>query len=75
MGAELEYYTVHTKHAKHLEDQRSTVAGITAAISGAMIGELLKKSALTREDLPFTVTLFFIGLFASLFSAKLFERI
>lgn len=74
MGAELEYYKIHSEHAKHLELQRSTIAGIAAALAGAMIGELLK-SPLTSDKLPFAVTLLFVGLFALLFSAKLFERI
>jgi uncharacterized membrane protein len=73
MAAELEYYKEQLAHGRHIEVQRSTVAGLAATISGAIIGELLKKP-LTQEQLPYTVTLFFVGLVAWLLSAKLYER-
>jgi len=74
MGAELDYYKVHTEQAKHLEVQRSTVAGIAAALAAAIVGDLLKKDTLTRADLPATVTLCMVGLYALVFCAKFFER-
>jgi hypothetical protein len=70
----LEYYKEQLEHGRHIEVQRSTVAGIAATISGAMIGELLKKPKLSREDLPYTVALLFVGLIALVLSAKLYER-
>jgi len=73
MAAELEYYKEQLTHGRHIEVQRSTVAGLAATISGAIIGKLLEKP-LTREQLPYTVTLFFVGLVAWLLSAKLYER-
>ena len=73
MTAELEYYKEQLAHGRHIEVQRSTVAGIALAISGAIVGELLKKP-LTREQLPYTVTLCFLNLVALLISAKLYER-
>jgi uncharacterized membrane protein len=73
MAAELEYYKEQLEHGRHIEVQRSTVAVLAATISGAIIGELLKKP-LTPERLPYTVTLFFLGLVAWLLSAKLYER-
>jgi len=71
--AELEYYKEQLAHGRHIEVQRSTVAGLAVAISGAIVGELLKKP-LTREQLPYTVTLCFVNLVALLISAKLYER-
>jgi hypothetical protein len=70
----LEYYKEQLEHGRHTEVQRSTVAGIALGVSGAIIGELLKKSTLTREELPYTVTLLFVGFFAWLLTAKLYER-
>ncbi len=74
MAAELEYYKEHLAHGRHIEVQRSTVTGLAATISGAIIGELLKNQPLKRSDLPFTVTLLFVGLVAWLLRAKLYER-
>src|SRR5712664_2814974 len=73
MTAELEYYKEQLAHGRHIEVQRSTVAGLAIAMSGAIVGELLKKP-LTREQLPYTVTLCFVNLVALLISAKLYER-
>jgi hypothetical protein len=73
MTAELEYYKEQLEHGRHIEVQRSTVAGLAIAISGAIVGELLKKP-LTPEVLPYTVTLSFVNLVALLISAKLYER-
>jgi hypothetical protein len=70
----LEFYKEHLVHGRHIEVQRSTIAGVAFALSGAIIGELLKKGQLTTEQLPFTVTLLCVGLFACLMSAKLYER-
>src|SRR5215813_118870 len=70
----LEYYKEQLVHGRHIEAQRSTIAGVAFAISGAIIGELLKTGQLTTEQLPFTVTLLCVGLFACLLSAKLYER-
>lgn len=70
----LEYYKEQLAHGRHIEVQRSTIAGVAFTISGAIIGELLKKGQLSAEQLPFTVTLLCVGLFACLFSAKLYER-
>jgi hypothetical protein len=74
MAAELEYYKEHLAHGRHIEVQRSTVAGLAVTISGAIIGELLKNQPLNRSQLPYTVTLLFVGLVAWLLSAKLYER-
>jgi hypothetical protein len=74
MGAELEYYKEHTEHGRHIEVQRTAVAGLAVTISGAIIGELLKELPLRRAHLPYTVTLLFVGLVAWLLSAKLYER-
>jgi hypothetical protein len=71
--AELEYYKEQLEHGRHIEVQRSTVAGLAIAMSGAIVGELLKKP-LTREQLPYTVTLCFVNLVALLIIAKLYER-
>lgn len=73
MGAELEYYKEQLQHGRHIEVQRSTVAGLATTISGLIIGELLKRP-LTRDQLPYTVTLSVVGLVALLLSAKLYER-
>ena len=54
-ATELEYYKEQLEHGRHIEVQRSTVAGLGIAISGAIVGELLKKP-LAREQLPYTVT-------------------
>jgi hypothetical protein len=70
----LEYYKEQLAHGRHIEVQRSTIAAVAFALSGAIIGELLKRGQLTAEQLPFTVTLLFVGLFASVISAKLYER-
>ena len=69
----VEYYKEQLEHGRHIEVQRSSVAGLALAISGAIIGELLKHP-LTRRDLPYTVTLCFVNLVALLISAKLYER-
>jgi hypothetical protein len=74
MAAEIAYYKEQLEHGRHIEVQRSTVAGIAATLSGATIGELLKHLPPTREQLPYTVALFFIGAVAWLLSAKLYER-
>src|SRR5260221_10865274 len=74
MGAELEYYKEHLEHGRHIEVQRTAVAGLAATISGAVIGELLKELPLKRAQLPYTLTLVFLGLVAGLLSAKLYER-
>ena len=42
MAAELEYYKEHVAYGRHIELQRSAVAGLAATLSGAIIGELLK---------------------------------
>ena len=73
MTAELEYYKEQLAHGRHIEVQRSTIAGVGAAASGALIGKLLQ-CPLTHAQLPYTVALFFVGLTAFLFSAKLYER-
>jgi hypothetical protein len=57
MGAELEYYKEHLEHGRHIETQRTAVAGLAATISGAIIGELLKGLPLKKEHLPYTLTL------------------
>ena len=74
MSAELEFYKIHTEQSRHLEVQRSTIAGIGAAVSGVIVGELLKRSPLSKADLPYSITLMFVGLITLLFSGKLFER-
>lgn len=73
MAQELEYYKEQLAHGRHIEVQRSTIAGVAATASGALIGKLLQ-CPLTRAQLPYTVALFFVGLTAFLFSAKLYER-
>lgn len=70
----LEYYKEQLQHGRHIEVQRSTVAGIAFTMSGAIIGELLKHGPLSRQQLPYTVTLLCVGLFALVLSAKLYER-
>lgn len=70
----LEYYKEQLAHGRHIEVQRSTVAGVAFAISGAILGEFLDKGQLTPDQLPYTVTLMCVGLFACLLSAKLYER-
>jgi hypothetical protein len=74
MGAELEYYKEHAAHGRHVELQRSAVAGLTATLSGGLVGELLKQGALTRSQLPYSVALFALGFVSFLLSAKLYER-
>ena len=74
MAAELEYYKEQLAHGRHIEVQRSTVAGLAATISGAIIGELLKRATLDTNELPYTMTLFAVGATACLLSAKLYER-
>ncbi len=73
MSAELEYYKEQLEHGRHIEVQRSTVAGLAIAMSAAIVGELLK-SGLKRDQLPYTVTLCLVNLVALLISAKLYER-
>ena len=74
MDIQLEFYKIQADNSRHLEVQRSTIAGIATAVSGVICGELLKKSPLSRNDLMYTVTLTAVGLIALLFSAKLYER-
>ena len=74
MGAELEYYKEQLAHGRHIETQRSTVATVAAALSGALIGTVLKIGPLTKDALPYTVTLIVVGIIALLLSAKLYER-
>lgn len=74
MAAELEYYKEHVAYGRHIELQRSAVAGLAATLSGAIVGELLKQGALTRSQLPYTLALFTLGLVSFLLSAKLYER-
>jgi hypothetical protein len=74
MGAELEYYKEHCEHGRHVEVQRTAVAGLAATLSGAIIGELLKGLPLRRAHLPYTITLLFVGVVAWILSAKLYER-
>jgi hypothetical protein len=62
------------KYGRHTETQRSTAAGLTFAFAGVIIGKLLEKPQLTRDLLPYTVTLFLIGIFTLLLTAKLYER-
>jgi hypothetical protein len=70
----LEYYKEQLEHGRHTEVQRSTIGGAALALSGAILAELLKKSRLTGEELPYTVALLVLGLLAWLFTAKLYER-
>jgi hypothetical protein len=70
----LEYYKEQLEHGRYTEVQRSTVGAAALGVSGAIIGELLKKPTLSREDLPYTLTLLFIGVLAWLLTAKLYER-
>ncbi len=70
----LEYYKEQLTHGRHTETQRSTAAGLTFAFAGVIIGKLLEKPHLTRDLLPYTVTLFLIGIFTLLLTAKLYER-
>jgi hypothetical protein len=74
MAQELEYYKEHVAHGRHVELQRSAVAGLAATLAGEIVGELLKQGSLTRVQLPYTVALFVLGLVAFLLSAKLYER-
>jgi hypothetical protein len=74
MAAELEYYKEHVAHGRHIEVQRSTVAALAATLSGALIGVLLKKGSIGKGELPYTVTMIFLGAVAWLLSAKLYER-
>jgi hypothetical protein len=75
MGAELEYYKEQLAHGRHIEVQRSTVAGLAITISGAIIGKLLEKQPLKKEMLPYTMSLIVIGLVSWLLSAKLYGTI
>jgi hypothetical protein len=70
----LEYYKEHVAHGRHTETQRSTVAGLTFAFAGVIIGKLLEKAQLTGDLLPYTVTLCLVGIFTLLLTAKLYER-
>ena len=74
MGAELEYYKEHLAHGRHIEVQRSTVAVATLTISGTIIGLIFKTLPLSREILPYTITLAVLGFLGALVTAKLFER-
>ncbi len=69
----LEYYKEQLAHGRHIEVQRSTIASIAFAATGAIIGRLLS-NGLNRDQLPYTVTLVVLGLFSWLLSAKLYER-
>jgi hypothetical protein len=69
----LEYYKEQLTHGRHIEVQRSTLAAIVFAATGAIIGRLLT-TGLTREQLPYTTTLLVLGLFSLLLNAKLYER-
>lgn len=75
MAVEFEFYKIQVENSRHLELQRSTIAGIATAVSGAIVGELLKRSPLDKDDLAYTVTLTVVGFIALLFSQKLHERI
>jgi hypothetical protein len=74
MPGELEFYKEHTAHGRHIELQRSAIAGIAFTLCGALIGKLLEHLPLTRDQLPYTTTLFAVGLISWLLSAKLYER-
>jgi|SRR5579864_3143707 len=74
MAAELEYYKEQLAHGRHIEVQRSTVAGLALTVSGAIIGKLLENMPLGKEMLPYTITLIVVGLLSWLLSAKLYER-
>lgn len=73
MAYELDYYKEHLEHGRAHETNRTAVAALAATISGAIIGELLKHP-LTKEDLPYTTTLFAVGLVGWLLSGKMYER-
>jgi len=62
MAAELEYYKEQLAHGRHIEVQRSTVAGLALTVSGAIIGKLLENMPLGKEMLPYTITLIVVGL-------------
>ncbi len=68
----LEYYKEQLAHGRHLDVQRSTIATLSFAFSGAIIGHVL--GDFTRAALPYTIALFAVGSIAMLLSAKLYER-
>jgi Na+/melibiose symporter-like transporter len=74
MPAELEYYKEHVSHGRHIEVQRSTVAGVAITAAGAIVGSLLKVWPPNREQLPLAVVLTVLGLFSLVLTAKLYER-
>jgi hypothetical protein len=73
MPGELEYYKEQLDHGRHIEVQRSTIAGLVLTASGAIIGKLLS-TPLKPNDLPYTIALLSLNLVALLISAKLYER-
>jgi hypothetical protein len=73
MPGELEYYKEQLDHGRHIEVQRSTIAGLVLTASGAIIGKLLA-TPLRPTALPYTITLCLLNLVALLISAKLYER-
>lgn len=73
MAGEIEYYKEQLDHGRHIEVQRSTIAGLALTISGAIIGKILDRG-ITHDQLPYVGALFAINSVALLISVKLYER-
>lgn len=70
----LEYYKEQLAHGRHIEVQRSSIAALSAAFCGAIIGKLLDVPATSQSRLPYSVALTVVGLASWVISAKLYER-
>jgi uncharacterized protein YacL len=64
----------HWQQGRHHELQRSSVANVLIAISGAVIGLVTFDKSIDISDAPLTIFLIVIAVFGVVFSAKHYER-
>ena len=67
-------YQDNIHQGRHHELQRSTVASVLIAISGAIVGTVTFDKTISTWDIPLTLLLMFLSLFGMLFSVKQYER-
>lgn len=67
-------YQEQCVQGRHHDTQRAAVVTATLAISGALIGLITGDKSLTPTDLPLTIFLIPLGVFAAVFSLKHYER-
>ena len=67
-------YQDNIQQGRHHELQRSTVASVLIAISGAIVGIVTIDKTISTWDIPLTMLLMCLSLFGMLFSIKQYER-